>query len=293
MEDLEFQTAAAEARRLRADQAVATLHKDQKQMVSAGKKHAALIVKWWLWGLLLGWLLAIIVSALVSPVLAFMVVIPILAIFLTVGYASSSVEMKVGRGAGREGGGCLFAGRDSWVAPSQSFGGLVEPSLDRPTPNFNPFFSTTVLLFPPAMTRLLSTSMWLGSFPSLPARPAAFLTLHAPSYPPLTSPGPAFVSCAQVDIANVKKEARRRGRSDPQAPEVETEEFIETILDGAGHAPRRNGGGPHTRKGSTGGQDVGGRGEGTAGKGGIVTSSVAAIGGAVGWLFGYGGKKRE
>lgn len=74
---------------------------------------------------------------------------------------------------------------------------------------------------------------------------------------------------------------------------METEEFIETILDGAGHASRRNGGGPHTRKGSMGVQGLGGRGGGTAGKGGIVTSSVAAIGGAVGWLFGYGGKKRE
>jgi ABC-type proline/glycine betaine transport system permease subunit len=195
MEDLEFQTAAAEARRLRADQAVATLHKDQKQMVSAGKKHAALIVKWWLWGLLLGWLLAIIVSALVSPVLAFMVVIPILAIFLTVGYASSSVEMKVGRETGREGGGRPCAKRDAWWVPSQRLGGLVEPSLDNPTPNLNPFPSTTVLLLPLAMTRLLSTFMWLGSFPTLPARPAAFLTLHAPSCPPLTSPGSAFVSC--------------------------------------------------------------------------------------------------
>jgi len=73
-------------------------------MVSAGRKHAALIVKWWLWGLLLGWLLAIIVSVLVSPVLAFIVVVPILAIFLTVGYASSSVEMKVRDVMGREGG---------------------------------------------------------------------------------------------------------------------------------------------------------------------------------------------
>ena len=64
-------------------------------MVTAGKKHAALIVKWWLWGSLLGWLLAIIVSVLVSPVLGFIVFVPVMALFLLFGYASSSVEMKV------------------------------------------------------------------------------------------------------------------------------------------------------------------------------------------------------
>lgn len=103
MESLELETAAAEARRLRADQGVASLTREQGQMVSAGRKHAALIVKWWLWGLLLGWLLAIIVSVLVSPVLGFIVVVPILAIFLTMGYASSSVEMKVDGGERRVG----------------------------------------------------------------------------------------------------------------------------------------------------------------------------------------------
>ncbi len=64
-------------------------------MVTAGRRHAALIVKWWLWGSLLGWLLAIIVSVLVSPVLGFIVVVPVIALFLLVGYASSSVEMRV------------------------------------------------------------------------------------------------------------------------------------------------------------------------------------------------------
>lgn len=111
MESLELQTAAAEARRLRADQGVASLTREQGQMVSAGRKHAALIVKWWLWGLLLGWLLAIIVSVLVSPVLGFIVVVPILAIFLTMGYASSSVEMKVDGGERRVGG--IVGGRGS------------------------------------------------------------------------------------------------------------------------------------------------------------------------------------
>lgn len=63
--------------------------------MTAGRRHAALIVKWWLWGSLLGWLLAVIVSALVSPVLGFIVVLPSVALFLLVGYASSSVEMRV------------------------------------------------------------------------------------------------------------------------------------------------------------------------------------------------------
>ena len=57
METLEVQTAGAEARRLRAERGTASLQREQGQMVTAGKKHAALIVKWWLWGLLLGWLL--------------------------------------------------------------------------------------------------------------------------------------------------------------------------------------------------------------------------------------------
>lgn len=67
----------------------------QEQMVTAGRRHAALIVKWWLWGSLLAWLLAVIVSVLVSPVLAFILVVPVIALFLLVGYASSSVEMRV------------------------------------------------------------------------------------------------------------------------------------------------------------------------------------------------------
>lgn len=190
MEDLEFQTAAAEARRLRADQAVATLHKDQKQMVSAGKKHAALIVKWWLWGLLLGWLLAIIVSALVSPVLAFMVVIPILAIFLTVGYASSSVEMKVGRETGREGGGRPCAKRDAWWVPSQRLGGLVEPSLDNPTPNLNPFPSTTVL--PPGYDPLVVDLYVAGILPYSPCPPSGVSDPACPLLSPSNLPWICF-----------------------------------------------------------------------------------------------------
>lgn len=190
MEDLEFQTAAAEARRLRADQAVATLHKDQKQMVSAGKKHAALIVKWWLWGLLLGWLLAIIVSALVSPVLAFMVVIPILAIFLTVGYASSSVEMKVGRETGREGGGRPCAKRDAWWVPSQRLGGLVEPSLDNPTPNLNPFPSTTVL--PPGYDPLVVDFYVAGILPYSPCPPSGVSDPACPLLSPSNLPWICF-----------------------------------------------------------------------------------------------------
>lgn len=63
--------------------------------MTAGRRHAALIVKWWLWGSLLGWLLAVIVSVLVSPVLGFIVVLPSVALFLLIGYASSSVEMRV------------------------------------------------------------------------------------------------------------------------------------------------------------------------------------------------------
>ena len=64
-------------------------------MLQAGRKHASLIVKWWMGGLGLAWLSSMAISALISPVLGFVVVIPIVALFLVFGYASSNVEMKV------------------------------------------------------------------------------------------------------------------------------------------------------------------------------------------------------
>lgn len=128
MENLEVQATAAEIRRLRAERAAASLQREQVkfthhhpytprtssgktnimvislsadlyriqgQMVQAGRKHAALIVKWWMGGLGLAWLLSMVISVLISPVLGFVVVIPIIALFLLFGYASSNVEMKV------------------------------------------------------------------------------------------------------------------------------------------------------------------------------------------------------
>jgi hypothetical protein len=70
----------------------------QDLLSSTGRKHAALIARWWLAGSLLGWLLGLTVSVVTSPILGFIVVIPFVGIFLLFGYGSSSVEMKVSKG---------------------------------------------------------------------------------------------------------------------------------------------------------------------------------------------------
>ena len=70
-------------------------HACQDLLASSGRKHASLIVRWWVSGLLLGWLLALILSLTTSPVLGFLVLIAMEAISLLFGYASSAVEMKV------------------------------------------------------------------------------------------------------------------------------------------------------------------------------------------------------
>lgn len=70
----------------------------QDLLTSSGRKHSGLIVRWWMSGVLFGWCLGLILSLAMSPVLGFLVLIPLEAISLLFGYASSAVEMKVRRG---------------------------------------------------------------------------------------------------------------------------------------------------------------------------------------------------
>lgn len=141
-----------------------------------------------------------------------------------------------------------------------------------------------------------------------------FSHLNLPS-----SPRPFLPPSRKVDIANLRKECRRRGQVGSQTPEVETEEFIETILDGVGYPHQVDGlgGGSNTSSSSSSGGALhhrrasmdyhsarrgGGDGGGGGGGGGVLSTvgggiynGISAVGGTAMWLlgFGKGGTKRD